>query len=646
MFSSSWNFSRPTAGMLAFLVIFLLFTKAASAAQPLVLSGGAESYTLGGQHLDVFEDETGRLRITDVASPGFAGAFRRLHQSIPNFGMTDAAFWFRFTVDPDRSDRRHWLLHVDQPLIDEVDLYIARGDGSFDVEISGDTRPAGSRAAPGRDIRLPLPLADGSRTFYLRVWVPGRAIFPFTVLTENAYRKTASRQRHIDAAYGGFLFAVFSLGFLLFLLLKDPVYLAYMIYVLGILLSMLMIHGYLPLPAVPAHPWLHHYAKALVWSIPILAGAVFARSFLKTRSHSPHLDRLLKWFILLYPIFIVIYPLIPPLAGKKLINAALFAISLLTLVSAVACYRKGFSAALYFLYSRCAIYVGAMLFSLVNMGFLPLNFFTGNIYLLATTLDVVFVSLALADNFRAMNRRITALVRDLRGEVNERIAANRALEAQMAERKRLEREIVKISDEERRRISQELHDGLCQQLTGARLRFAALEDRFAAAGLDTEVRPLGRLLEKMVDDAYRLSRGRWLTDSSGRGAMINLQDLAGQLAEESGIRIELAQKQDCASCAGENLTQVHHIAREAMRNAVKHSRATRIKVLLECDQARGIFLEVEDNGQGMAGRSGNGGGMGIRIMKHRSEMIGGTLQIVDADGGGTLVVCNAPCRTT
>ncbi len=611
----------------------------------MVLGHTADSNALSGPYLEVLEDKTGRLTIFDVSSSHFTRSFVSSHQAVPSFGMTDSVFWFRFTVEFCQSGFDSWFLLLDQPLIDEVDLYVPRSDGTFDVKRSGDTRPMKDRAMQIRNILFPLSLTQSINTFYLRVWVPGRAIFPFTILTKDAYQKVEAVRGYIIGAFSGFLLAVFWLGFFLFLLLRKRFYLVYALYVLGILLSILMINGYLPLPTNPDHPWLYHYAKALIWSIPILAGTEFARSFLKTKIYAVRLDRLLKGFIFLFLLFIAIYPMISPLIGKMLINGALPASSVITISAAVYCYRKGFTPARYFLFSRCSIYIGSIIFSLVNVGFLPFNQVTKNIFLLTISFDIVFISLAIGEHFKDMNQRIMALVKTLRSEVSERVAANRALEKQMTERKRLEREIVRISDEERRNISQELHDGLCQQLTASRLRFDALKERFTATGLETEVRPLDRLLEEAVNHAYRLSRGLWTPGSNGKGVMINLSNLVKRFSEQSGIPIVLQQKQGCSYCAVECLPQVHYIAREAMFNAIKHANATRIDVLLECEEDKGIFLEVWDNGSGIDCGATNEGRLGIRIMKHRSEMIGGTLHIENSEEGGTRIICNAPCKT-
>jgi signal transduction histidine kinase len=243
-----------------------------------------------------------------------------------------------------------------------------------------------------------------------------------------------------------------------------------------------------------------------------------------------------------------------------------------------------------------------------------------------------------------MNQQISSLVASLQKEVDEHTAANLALEEQMTERNRLELEIVRVSDNERVRISHELHDGLCQQLTGARLRCAALESMLATAGVDsTEVQPLGKLLDEAVNHAYDLSRGLWPLELDLKGVMLSLEELIRRISEQSGIAMEFHRKLGCEACATEQLTQIYNIAREAITNAVKHSRATLVTVSLECSVENGIVLRVCDNGIGRNTSENTGGGMGIGIMTHRAFIIGGCLQIFDAEGGGTLVVCTVPC---
>ncbi|MYL83007.1 histidine kinase [Desulfovibrio aerotolerans] len=219
---------------------------------------------------------------------------------------------------------------------------------------------------------------------------------------------------------------------------------------------------------------------------------------------------------------------------------------------------------------------------------------------------------------------------------------NLRLETEMAERNRLEQQIVTISEEERRRISLELHDGLCQGLTAARLRCDALspEGGRKGAGGEALVR-LSSLLDTLVGQAYDLSRGLWPLEHDGVGP--SFREMLRRQAESSAIPIEFHRDMPCQACPRSHLAQLYRIAQEAVANALKHARPGRIIVSLACPAGQGTVLAVRDDGCGRCRDKAPTGGLGLGIMAHRARLIGGELRILDTPGGGTEVVCTAPC---
>lgn len=627
------------------LILILLTPPFAFAAQPLVISSTAETYRLGGSNLDILEDKTGKLTITDVVSPQYATSFKQSKQLVPNFGVTDSVFWFRFTIDPGNSDSREWFFFVDNPLMDEAELFVPLADGSFTVNHSGINTFARNSAERKKGAILPLPAEPAPRTFFLRVHEPGRAVFPLAIMTREALAKTETLEASLMAGFCGIMLTVFFLATLLLMMLKEREYLAFMLVVLFTTLFNLMTKGYL-FPLLPESALRnHHIIVAWLVCVTILANISFSRKFLRGKDHAPRADLLLSWCCYLIIIIAAAVPALTPSLVFRLISNFSTVPILLMIWIAVTAWRNGFTPALYYLIPYGAVMIGSVWMKLVAIKVLPYNIMANNFQTLHSVIFVLFICLAFGANFRGIARRNKELINDLQTEVEQRSTANQALEEEIATRKRLEREIVRISDNERRSISHELHDGICQQLTAARLRFSALEDKFADAGLQADVLPLGRLLYDTVNHANRLSRGLWATNANGRGSSQNMEDLTRELAEQSRIPIKLAQRQHCISCTADNLAQVQLIAREALVNAVKHSRASSITIRLECYQQGKIFLEVKDDGCGLGSRENTNGGMGINIMKHRAGMIGATLHIDDAKGGGTVVSCSAKCTT-
>jgi two-component system CheB/CheR fusion protein len=228
----------------------------------------------------------------------------------------------------------------------------------------------------------------------------------------------------------------------------------------------------------------------------------------------------------------------------------------------------------------------------------------------------------------------------------------------------LEREILEIAAQEQRSIGQELHDGTQQQLNGLGLLAQTLvesldriSDKMAAndrsfpptAGLLIDriaaLRTMAARISDGIDNAARevhlLSRGLIPVEVDARGLMAALGELAGSLDQLDQTTCVFACDQPVEVADNFTATHIYRIAQEAVTNALKHSSADRIEMSLE--EADGcIKLKVRDNGIGIDPRRSDRLGMGLRIMGYRSKLIGATLEIEPADGGGTVVSCTVP----
>lgn len=222
---------------------------------------------------------------------------------------------------------------------------------------------------------------------------------------------------------------------------------------------------------------------------------------------------------------------------------------------------------------------------------------------------------------------------------------NQALECKIRETERLSRQIVCVSEEERRRISQDLHDGICQQLTAARLRFSVLRKQIQDPSIEeSEVATLSSLLEEAVNQAYDMSLGLWPVDTGTAELSTSFEELCRRIGRMENMTVTFRRSlRDCDVRSSEVNRQLYRIAQEALANVVKHAKATKVEVSLICTPQAGVVLTVVDDGVGLSDRtvSKDGAGLGMRIMEHRAALIGGTL--VAEDGRGTVISCVIPC---
>jgi signal transduction histidine kinase len=225
----------------------------------------------------------------------------------------------------------------------------------------------------------------------------------------------------------------------------------------------------------------------------------------------------------------------------------------------------------------------------------------------------------------------------LEAQVRQRTAA---LTEEMTERERLERELLEISEREQRRIGQDLHDSLCQHLTGAMLSGQVLEEKLVALNLPeaADANKVVELVEEGINLSRRLAKGLYPVEIEADGLMLALEEYAGTTSEL--FKVSCRFECDLPVLIYDTATAGHlyRIAQEAVGNAIKHGQAKNILIRLEVDE-ESTLLSVKDDGAGLPKSLPQNHGMGLRIMAHRSAMIGGIFNARRDETGGTLVTC-------
>ncbi len=232
----------------------------------------------------------------------------------------------------------------------------------------------------------------------------------------------------------------------------------------------------------------------------------------------------------------------------------------------------------------------------------------------------------------------------LEKEASDRRAAYQDLEWEMSERKRLEREVARAGDEERRRLGHEIHDGVCQQLTGALLRSEALTRRLnrGETPVVEELSALSSLLDETIEEARAVAQGLCPLDADPEALAEALKILIKRTRDASGLACQFETAGDVSVADSTTAHHLYRIAQEAVSNAVRHAHASRITVALRGSKD-GLILEVEDNGEGLPGKTSEGG-MGLRTMAYRARFLEGEFTMAPLPKGGTRIFCRVPGR--
>jgi two-component system CheB/CheR fusion protein len=214
----------------------------------------------------------------------------------------------------------------------------------------------------------------------------------------------------------------------------------------------------------------------------------------------------------------------------------------------------------------------------------------------------------------------------------------------LSERKRLEREVVEAASMEQRRIGQDLHDSVAQELTALNLLARDLAETFRTEPARAE-HLLGRIaegLQRSHQGLRRVLRGLLPVAVDSAGLMAALADLADRTEREGKVMCTL----ECPIpvAVEDNLiaTHLYLIAQEAVHNAVKHARPRSVRISLQSNHS--LVLSVECDGIGMRISPAANQGLGLRAMRNRAAIIGATLTIEPARPSGTVVTCVLPRR--
>ncbi len=209
----------------------------------------------------------------------------------------------------------------------------------------------------------------------------------------------------------------------------------------------------------------------------------------------------------------------------------------------------------------------------------------------------------------------------------------------ITERRELEREVVRISQREQSRIGSDLHDGLCQELTGIALLIGALASRIpgSASGIHDEMRAIESMLRDALGTCRLIAQGLSPTGAEQGGLISALKRHASRLEKLHGVQIEVHTSGDDSGLDGFAADHLYRIAQEAMSNALKHGCANRISLSFR-EAAGRTELSISDDGNGITAAP-QSDGMGLKVMRYRAQLIGGTLQIGPTANGGTCVHC-------
>jgi signal transduction histidine kinase len=232
---------------------------------------------------------------------------------------------------------------------------------------------------------------------------------------------------------------------------------------------------------------------------------------------------------------------------------------------------------------------------------------------------------------------LIALQREMENRVRER---TRSLEEAVALQERLRGEMVEVGMRERNAVGRELHDGLCQHLAATAFAAQVHADRLSQTKPDEaeNARALVQMTQQAITQSRRVASGLLLAGITPTTLASELNDFATEISRQGAVACRFEQNGRPCAPDSDTASQIFRIAQEAVRNALKHAKATAIRVILAGDE-RQMRLSVMDDGVGIPPPERRDFGMGLEIMAHRAGSIGASFSVEAMPQGGTRVLC-------
>ncbi len=244
----------------------------------------------------------------------------------------------------------------------------------------------------------------------------------------------------------------------------------------------------------------------------------------------------------------------------------------------------------------------------------------------------------------ALKRSRDELEQRVRERTQDLADANAALTQEMAERRRAETDLIRISEEQKKSLGRELHDGLGQHLTSLSLFSATLQHTLAARALPEASMALriSNLADQAIDLSHAMVQGLYPSVLESGGLTAALEQLAEHTRLVQGVPCTLRADTNVQVPDPLVAINLYRIAQEAIHNAVKHSKASSLQISLTHIHDK-QQLSIRDDGVGITRQRVNvAQGIGFHTMRYRAHLISGQFAVKTHSPGGVTISVTYP----
>lgn len=362
-----------------------------------------------GSRVAFFKDPGGLLTIDDILQGKAEGEYFQVDNNHANFGFDKSVYWVKFSVQY-RSQKstvpKDWWLEFEYQMLDRVDAYIVSEDGQITTAQSGDQRRFKNNPFDFPHALFHVPLEpQETKTIYIKIDSDSSMQLGLNLWSTKGLINHVSEERLHHGIFLGIMLIMLFYNLFVYFSIKDIAYLYYVMALAAFVVGQAALNGLI---------WQYVDWKDLTWNntiMPFMLNIIwsflmmFSRSFLQTRERAPMLDAVIK-FCIISSIWLAAISLMTDYNFSIQLSTRVTVVYAIVLsVTGIVLWRRGHRAARYYTFSWVGYMVGVLSSVLYLFGVLPHNYFTSNGIQLGAFINVLLLSLALADRINTQKRQ-------------------------------------------------------------------------------------------------------------------------------------------------------------------------------------------------------------------------------------------------
>lgn len=365
-----------------------------------------------GDKISILEDFTHRLSLFQILKPENQQRFKQSKQKYPNFGFSTSHFWVKLKLqnrslqeDSVQASIDRWFMRVAYPSIDFIEFYYQDREGAWQKKVFGDKVPFFERLVFHPQVVIPFHLADSVvHTFYLNVHTQGSVQLPLILQSYQKFSQTNITTQLLLGILYGIMAIMLVYNLFIFFAIRSYSYLFYCLYILSYLLSQSALNGHSFQYLWGNNTWWANVAVPFGISFGSFCAVLFAIRFLQTYKFTPRWNIVLIGFSVILFFMVVVTFVVEYQISIITSTLALFTSTILMLLSGILVWRRGNQAVKYYILAWSVVLIGLSLTVLKSYELLPTHFLIDQASQVGAVIEVVFLSLALADRINIYHK--------------------------------------------------------------------------------------------------------------------------------------------------------------------------------------------------------------------------------------------------